>query len=57
MKPSWSIFDCRQLISFQLPLTVAFFPEIYIDQVTSGCISWTCVIASAFVEATPRRSC
>jgi hypothetical protein len=21
MNPSWSIFDCRQLISFQLPLT------------------------------------
>jgi hypothetical protein len=21
MKPSWSIFDCRQLISFRLPLT------------------------------------
>jgi hypothetical protein len=21
MKPSWSIFDCRQLVSFQLPLT------------------------------------
>jgi hypothetical protein len=23
MKPSWSIFDCRQLISFRLPLTAA----------------------------------
>jgi hypothetical protein len=22
MKPSWSIFDCRQLISFRLPLTI-----------------------------------
>ena len=21
MTPSWSIFDCRQLISFRLPLT------------------------------------
>ena len=23
MKPSWSIFNCRQLIKFQLPLTVS----------------------------------
>lgn len=22
MNPSWSIFDCRQLVSFRLPLTV-----------------------------------
>jgi hypothetical protein len=23
MKPNWSIFDCRQLINFRLPLTHA----------------------------------
>jgi hypothetical protein len=31
MKPSWSIFDCRQLVSFRLPLTSKTKP-----QVTSG---------------------
>jgi hypothetical protein len=27
MKPSWSIFDCRQLISFRLPLTLGVLGE------------------------------
>jgi hypothetical protein len=29
MNPSWSIFDCRQLVSFRLPLTnLIMVPEL-----------------------------
>jgi len=28
MTPSWSIFDCRQLVSFQLPLTPRSIPGV-----------------------------